>query len=372
MNNIRDRIMVVDDTPENLKLLSSLLKDNGYKVYALPRGDLALQAASRNPPDLILMDINMPGLNGYDTCRMMKKDPLLKDIPIIFISALNQTIDKVEAFKAGGVDYITKPFYFEEIQVRLTTHLRLRKMQIALESHNKLLEKRVQKQVKLISDSQMETIFALAKLAELRDRETGQHLERVRLFCKELALELRKNNCCGDIIDNKFIDSLFNTSPLHDIGKVGISDLVLQKPGALTDAEFDQMKNHTIIGARTLSLVQQQFPSNKFVQMGVEIARSHHERWDGSGYPDALKAEQIPLSARIMSLADVYDALRSNRRYKSAYSHEETYEIILDSRGSHFDPVMVDAFKNIHYRFNEITSNMIDSGKYDLGQTNIS
>ncbi|MCD4655616.1 response regulator, partial [bacterium] len=267
MNTDRDRIMVVDDTPENLKLLSSLLKDNGYKVYALPRGDLALQAALRNPPDLILMDINMPGINGYDTCRLLKQDPTLRDIPVIFISALNQTIDKVEAFRVGGVDYITKPFYFEEIQVRLTTHLRLRKMQLALENHNRLLEKRVQEQVKLISDSHMETIFALAKLAELRDRETGKHLERVRLFCRELAITLRDAGRSRQKIDTKFISALFNTSPLHDIGKVGISDLVLQKPGALTDAEFDQMKRHTIIGANTLNLVQKRFPNNEFVSM---------------------------------------------------------------------------------------------------------
>ncbi|HPQ41549.1 MAG TPA: HD domain-containing protein, partial [bacterium] len=313
----------------------------------------------------ILLDINMPGLDGYETCRLLKKDPVLKDIPVIFISALSQTIDKVEAFNAGGVDYITKPFFFEEIQVRMTTHLRLRRMQIMLEDHNRLLEKRVADQVKLITDSQMETIFALAKLAELRDKETGRHLERVRLFCRELAVTMKDTKSCARIIDERFIDAIFNASPLHDIGKVGISDSVLQKPARLTTEEFDHMKRHTVIGARTLRIVQKRFPSNSFLSMGVEIARSHHERWDGSGYPDGLKHCDIPLSARIMSLADVYDALRSVRRYKNALSHEETCDIIVGSRETHFDPDLVDAFKRIHDRFKQITIDLLDSGERD-------
>lgn len=365
MTDRADRIMVVDDTPENLKLLSSLLKQNGYKVFALPRGDLALEAALRNPPDLILLDINMPGLNGYETCRLLKKDPVLKDIPVIFISALNQTIDKVEAFNAGGVDYITKPFFFEEIQVRMTTHLRLRRMQMILEDHNRLLEKRVAEQVKVITDSQMETIFALAKLAELRDKETGLHLERVRLFCRELATTLMDSQSSPESVNGKFIDAIYNASPLHDIGKVGIRDDVLQKPARLTDAEFDHMKRHTVIGARTLRIVQERFPSNEFLSMGVEIARSHHERWDGGGYPDGLKHRDIPLSARIMSLADVYDALRSVRRYKNALSHRDTCDIIVQNRETQFDPAIVDTFKKIHNRFESITADLTDTGEQD-------
>ncbi|MCD4655156.1 HD domain-containing protein, partial [bacterium] len=213
---------------------------------------------------------------------------------------------------------------------------------------------------------QMETIFALAKLAELRDRETGKHLERVRLFCRELAITLRDSGRSRQKIDNKFISALFNTSPLHDIGKVGISDIVLQKPSALTDMEFDQMKRHTIIGANTLNLAQKRFPNNEFVSMGVEIARSHHERWDGTGYPDGLKELEIPLSTRIMSLADVYDALRSVRRYKKSIPHNDTCEIIQESRETQFDPVIVDTFMDIHQRFNKIYQELIDSDEYNL------
>jgi putative two-component system response regulator len=243
-------------------------------------------------------------------------------------------------------------------------------MQVILEDHNRLLEKRVQEQVKQISESQMETIFALAKLAELRDRETGRHLERVRLFCRELAVNLRESRRYENVIDNLFIESLFKASPLHDIGKVGIPDRVLQKPGSLSDEEFDQMKRHTSIGARTLELVHKRFPGNSFLAVGVEIARSHHEKWNGTGYPDHLKYDDIPLSARIMSLADVYDALRSARRYKKALSHSETCDIILDSNEVHFDPTIVQSFKEIHHRFDTFTQELQDSGEYDMNDFN--
>lgn len=360
MNEAPAKIMVVDDTPENLKLLSSLLKQNGYKVFALPRGDLALEAALRNPPDLVLLDINMPGLNGYETCRLMKKDPVLKSIPIIFISALNQTIDKVEAFRSGGVDYITKPFYFEEIQVRVETHLKLRAMQRVLEESNVILEKRVQDQVRQITESQMETIFALAKLAELRDLETGRHLERVRLFSRELAMQLKEQDKDQTRIDDRFIEALYHASPLHDIGKVGIRDAVLQKPGRLTDDEFAHMKIHTVIGAETLLLVQKRFPNNDFIRMGVEIARSHHEWWNGSGYPDGLQGNGIPLPARIVGLVDVYDALRSNRHYKKGYSFQDSCDLIVEGRNVQFEPSLVDTFLSIRSRFDQITITYAD------------
>ncbi|MBN1878485.1 response regulator [bacterium] len=360
MNDSPAKIMVVDDTPENLKLLSSLLKQNGYKVFALPRGDLALEAALQNPPDLILLDINMPGLNGYETCRLMKKDPVLKSIPIIFISALNQTIDKVEAFNSGGVDYITKPFYFEEIQVRMDTHLRLRAMQRVLEESNLILEKRVQDQVRQITESQMETIFALAKLAELRDLETGRHLERVRLLSREMAISLRESSSGDKRIDDRFIEALYQASPLHDIGKVGIRDSVLQKPGRLTPDEFAHMKVHTVIGAETLLLVQKRFPNNDFIKMGVEIARSHHEWWNGTGYPDGIREFDIPFPARIVSLVDVYDALRSTRHYKKGYSFSDTCDLIVQGRGIQFDPETVDTFLRIRSAFDTITRDFSD------------
>ncbi len=354
-------IMVVDDVPENLKLLSNLLKKNGYKVFSLPSGDLALKAAAKMPPDLILLDINMPGINGYETCRQLKNDPVLSSIPVIFISALNQPFDKVSAFKSGGVDYITKPFNFEEIQVRVNTHLQLRKMQIALENHNRHLERRVQEQVRQITESQMETIFALAKMAELRDLETGLHLERVRLLSLYLAKQIQKMPLYQSTIDDDYIDALYNASPLHDIGKIGVKDSVLQKPGKLTDDEYEHIKTHTTIGANTLSMVLKRFPHNTFIVMGVEIAQSHHEFWDGSGYPEGLTNKHIPLSARIVSLVDVYDALRSKRHYKSAMSYRDTCDIIVENKGQQFDPDIVDAFLKIRKKFDLITTEMGDS-----------
>jgi putative two-component system response regulator len=361
MNEDSAAIMVVDDITENLKLLSSLLKKSGYKVFALPRGDLALEAALKTPPDLVLLDVNMPGLNGYETCKRFKNNPVLKSIPILFISALNQPFDKVKAFKSGGVDYITKPFNFEEIKVRVNTHLQLRKMQIALENHNRYLEKQIQEQVRQITESQMETIFALAKMAELRDLETGLHLERVRLLSLSLAQEIQNSTKHCDAIDDLYIDALFNASPLHDIGKIGVRDSVLQKPDKLTDDEYAHIKTHTTIGANTLRMVLKRFPHNNFIVMGVEIAQSHHEHWDGSGYPEGLRTIQIPLSARIVSLVDVYDALRSKRHYKSAISFADTCDIITDNKEKQFDPDIVNAFKRISKKFDAISKEFKDS-----------
>lgn len=355
-------IMVVDDTPANLKLLQEMLQATGYRVLAFPSGKLALAAAAKCPPALILLDINMPGMNGFEVCEKLKSDPQLREIPVIFISALTETADKVRAFAAGGVDYVTKPFQFDEVQVRVETHLRLRWLQSELERHNLHLEELVREKVAEISDSQLATIVALAKLAESRDDDTGDHIERTQTFCKVLAQELRANPAYTALINGQYLETLFHTSPLHDIGKVGITDNILLKPGKLTVEEFEIMKTHTLIGAKTLETARAKYPRNVFLNMGIVIARSHHERWDGSGYPDGLAGEAIPLSARIMAVADVYDALRSVRPYKTAFSHEKSCEIIREGSGSHFDPAVIVAFQAVAAEFGAIRERM-DGGR---------
>ncbi|HEX7597864.1 MAG TPA: response regulator, partial [Polyangia bacterium] len=270
-------ILIVDDTPENLRVLLELLKQQGYKARAVPNGRLALQAASNEPPDLILLDIMMPEMDGYDVCRLLKQDEKLREIPVIFLSALGDTMDKVRAFDAGGVDYVTKPFQFEEVRVRVETHLRLRRLQVQLESHNRQLQDRVDEQVREISESQMATIVALARLAESRDKGTGKHIERVQIYCRLLAARLRESpGRPASRVNEAYIENIFRASPLHDIGKVAIRDSILLKPGPLTPAEFDEMKLHTTMGAQTLEEVQKAYPKNGFVRMGIEIARSHH------------------------------------------------------------------------------------------------
>ena len=353
-----ETIMIVDDTPANLKLLTEMLQGQGCRVLALPDGAKALAAAARCPPDLILLDITMPELNGFEVCERLKAEPALKDIPVIFISALTETVDKVKAFSAGGVDYVTKPFQFEEVHARVRTHLRLRALQLELDRRNQHLERLVQEKVAEISDSQLATIVALANLAESRDDSTGAHIERTQSLCRLLATALRADPRHAGGITDAFIESIHHAAPLHDVGKVGISDAILLKPGKLTETEFEVMKTHSTIGADTLQSARRKYPRNTLLNMGIAIARSHHERWDGSGYPDGLAGEDIPLSARVMAVADVYDALRARRPYKEPFTHEEAAKVIEDGTGTHFDPALVEAFKSVAARFDEVLTGM--------------
>ena len=358
MNDNRTRekadILIVDDTPANLRLLGGMLQQHDYGVRPVPNGELALKAATNQRPDLILLDINMPGMDGYEVCARLKEDPILRKVPVIFISALDETIDKIKAFQVGGVDYVTKPFQIEEVLARVHTHLTIHRLQVELEEHNQTLEAKVAEQVKEISEAQLATIFALSKLSESRDDDTGKHLERVQNFCRILATEAAKLDEYAAAIDEKFIEQIFHACPLHDIGKVAIPDAVLLKPGKLTDEEYGIMQQHTTIGATTLEAVRAQYPRNTFVVMGLEIARYHHEKWDGSGYPIGVAGSAIPLSARITAVADVYDALTSVRCYKDAFSHEKSCDIILADAGVHFDPGLVEAFHNAMEEFDTV------------------
>jgi putative two-component system response regulator len=353
-------VLVVDDKTENLQVLSGMLRDSGYRVRPVPSGALALQAIALEPPDIILLDVMMPDMDGYEVCRRLKKDEETRNIPVVFLSALAETFDKVTAFSVGGIDYITKPFQFDEVRVRIETHLSLRKMSRELERYSNNLEEIVKSQIRELRESQMAIIFALAKLAQSRDDDTGKHLDRVQAFCQTLADLLSMDPGYAKEIDRNFLREIVQASPLHDIGKVGIPDGILLKPASLTPDEFEVMKTHTTIGARTLEEVRERFPHNGFIAMGIEIARSHHERWDGSGYPQGLAGSEIPLSARIMALVDVYDALRSTRVYKKALPHEESIRIIARSAGSHFDPEMAAIFLEHEEEFREMYDRLKD------------
>lgn len=351
-------IMIVDDTPANLKLLDDLLRSCGYNVSAFPRGEMAYKAAQKKNPDLFLLDINMPEISGFELCQKLKSNPELMDIPVIFLSALSEPLDKVHAFGMGAVDYINKPFQFEEVLARVKTHLKIHHLQVELEKHNHQLEEMVRDQVKEIEASQMATIVALAKLAESRDDETGQHLERVQLLSRCLSDNLIPIDGFSDKINAAYSSIIFNACSLHDIGKVGIPDHILLKPGKLNPEEFEIMKTHTLIGATNLESVYAKYPNNKLIGMGIAIARSHHERWDGSGYPDGLAGKAIPLEARIMSVVDVYDALRSERCYKQAIPHKETVEIITAAAGTQFDPNIIEVFATIDDEFERIFNSL--------------
>ncbi len=347
-------ILIVDDTPQNLHLLTDMLKSHHYRIRPIPNGAMALRAAEIEPPDLILLDISMPEMDGYEVCRRLKANPKLNDIPVIFLSALSDPQDKVCAFAAGGQDYITKPFQVEEVLARVRTHLHIAMLQKELLRHNRDLESLVAEKMREISNAQIATIIALAKLAESRDDETGRHIERVQIFCRLLAEELAPQPRYTAEITPEFVNNLFYAAPLHDVGKVGIPDAILLKPGRLTPEEFEVMKNHTLIGWKTLRAVTERYPQNAFLAMGAVIARSHHERWDGTGYPDQLKGDAIPLAARIMAVADVYEALRAKRCYKEPFSHEKSRAILKECAGTQFDPGVIAAFDSCETQFSRL------------------
>lgn len=353
-------VLVVDDAPENLRLLAAVLKRGGLVPRPVTSGKLAIEAAIVDPPALMLLDVRMPEMSGLEVCRWFKNDERLREIPIVFISGLQDTEDKVEAFRIGGVDYITKPFQDQEVIARIKTHLRLRELQREIRDYNRKLEQRVSEQVEAISAAQTATIFALAKLAEARDDDTGQHIERVQVFSRLLAEKMREMKSHVSQLTAMFIDNLHHAACLHDIGKVAIPDAILRKPGKLTDEEFSAMKRHCALGADTLAVVQRRYPDNQFLRMGVDVARSHHESWDGSGYPDGLSGKAIPFSARIVALADFYDGLSSKRCYHPAHSHEDVCRMIVEASGTKFDPAVVAAFKAAEHEFRRIKEELHD------------
>jgi putative two-component system response regulator len=356
-------VLVVDDLPENLKLLSKVLASDRLEPKLFPGGKQALEAALADPPDIVLLDMNMPEMSGLEVCQRFKQDERLKKIPIIFISGLNDTETKLEAFRAGCVDYISKPFQKEEVLARVRTHLHLNQLRAQMESHARDLEQRVAEEVQSVTATQLATIYAMAKLAEVRDDDTGKHIERVQTFAKMLAGQLKSMGLHLSRLSAEFIDTLYQTASLHDIGKVGIPDAILLKPGKLTAEEFTIMKTHSAFGANTLNAVLARHPGNRFLRMGVDVARSHHEKWDGSGYPDGLAGAAIPLSGRITALADFYDALRSKRCYHEPFTHENTRRMIREGRGTHFDPDVVDAFMALEAEFERVRDEMGEIGE---------
>jgi len=357
-------ILIVDDTPSVLCLLSSLFEMRGNKVRACCDGEQAWQSVIASLPDIILLDIKLPDMDGFEFCRKLKDNERTADVPVICISGKCEVSDKVRAFEMGAVDYVTKPFQLKEIEARVATHLKIRCLQREITALNLSLQARVDAQVKEISDSQIATIVALAKLSEFRDEATGNHLLRVQRFCQKLAERLAQEGLFDGLIDDAFILNLHHASALHDIGKVGIPDRILLKPGALTPEEFEVMKTHTVLGAETLSAVLASYPNNAFIRMGRDIARSHHERFDGSGYPDGLVGEDIPLCARIVAVADQYDSLRNARPYKPAYDALSTVDVLTKGDGrskpQDLDPRVLSVFKTMTAEFEAIYQELHD------------
>lgn len=340
-------VMVVDDTPANIDLLSSILNTD-YQVKAATSGEKAIRIAqAENRPDLILLDIMMPGFDGFETLTHLQSDKRTKDIPVIFVTALSEVVSEAHGLDLGAVDYITKPFNPVLVKSRVRNHIDLKRHRDDLES---LVVERT-REVELIKQV---TILAMGTLAEYRDPETGGHIQRTQNYVKTLAEHLSEHPRFEHYLDETTIDLLYQSAPLHDIGKVGVPDSILLKPGKLTDEEFEVMKRHAIYGRDSIRRATKKLGTTTFLDIAADIAEHHHEKWDGSGYPHGLKGEDIPIAGRLMALADVYDALRSKRVYKPAFSHEKTVQIITEGKGRHFDPDVVAAFLALENRFREI------------------
>lgn len=369
MNSTQDlyqpsTILVVDDTPDNLMLMTDLLKDR-YRIKAANSGEKALRILQGDPlPDLILLDIMMPGLSGLQVAEQLKADPRTRDIPIIFLTAMAAVEDEIHGLELGAVDYITKPISPPRVLARVETQLKLKAAADFLRDQNDFLEQEVQRRTREVMAIQDVTIQAMASLAETRDNETGNHIRRTQHYVSVLAEQLREHPRFAAELDEETRHLLFKSAPLHDIGKVGIPDSILLKPGRFTPEEFEIMKSHTTLGRDAIQHAEDELGIDvDFLRFAKEIAYSHQEKWDGSGYPEGLAADDIPISARLMALADVYDALISRRVYKPGMPHEQAVEIIRQGRSTHFDPDICDAFLANAEQFRDIAARFVDSDK---------
>jgi len=349
--------------PENGMILKSFLAPLGYEVEFATTGEDALAMVEENPPDVILLDIMMPGMNGFDVCRRLKQDPDTQHIPVVIITGMADKETNVKAVKCGADDFLIKPFDRILLEARIKTSSRTKVLHDHLLEYKNELELKVAERTEQVVQTQQVTVFALAKLAESRDNDTGDHLERMRSYARELAANVISLDKYKDRYDESYVEEIFKSTPLHDIGKVGIPDRILLKPGKLTTEEFDIMKQHARIGGDTLKAADMEAGRDSFLAMGRDIAYYHHEKWDGSGYPFGLAGEAIPLCARVAALADVYDALSARRPYKEPFAHEKCRSIILEGRETHFDPDVVDAFVALEPRFLEIRSEFQGDGR---------
>ncbi|MCI8483937.1 MAG: response regulator [Lachnospiraceae bacterium] len=345
------QILIVDDVDANLMILENIILEMGYLPKCASSAGEAAKLIGEGLPQLILLDVFMPEMDGYEFCERLKENPITRDIPIIFISAADSSEDKVRGFKLGAVDYIGKPFEVTEVTMRVKNHLKLYEMQQELELSNRRLHSVISSQARRIEEEQKNILYALATLTEGKDTDTKYHLDNVAYNCRLLAQSLQFSPEFSEEVSESFIDTIEVASRLHDIGKIQTPYNILFKPGPLEPEEMSIVKRHVEHGAAILERVYANTPENSFLPMAIEIARYHHARWDGTGYPEELRGKNIPLSARITIIVDIYDTLLGERCYKEAYSTEESLKIIEEGSGTFFDPEIVDVFLKVKKQF---------------------
>ncbi|WP_319380365.1 HD domain-containing phosphohydrolase [Thiomicrorhabdus sp.] len=354
------KLLCVDDTSANLKLLIELLTPL-YEIKIATNGRKALEILQDYPADLILLDIMMPEMDGYEVCQRIRSDERTKETPILFLTAKNQPEDEEKGLKLGANDFVSKPLIPGVLLARIETQIKLRIAQKKLQQHNQNLEEQVKKRLNEIQRLQDSTIFVMTSLAEFRDECTGNHIQRTQSYVHILAKAAAQTPQFRSQLSASKIEIITQSAPLHDIGKISIPDEILLKPGKLTYDEFEVMKTHSLKGYEILHQASLNMgESGDFLEVAQQIALSHHEKWDGSGYPQGLKGEQIPLAARLMALADVYDALTSERPYKKAFSSDKALEIIQEGRGSHFQAILVDLFISLKPELEKIAADKPD------------
>ncbi len=350
----RSRIMVVDDNVTNLNIARKALEDE-YNVMLIPSGEKALEVLNKIQPDLILLDIEMPGLDGFAVINRIKAMAAPTcDIPVIFLTAKAEAESEFEGLNLGALDYIIKPFSVPLLLKRVELHLKLAKQQKELLRYSNNLEEMVQDKTKDIIELQYAIVYVMADMVERRDGSTGGHLSRTRRFMKELLDEVVDKGMHTELLEGIDNEMYAHACQMHDVGKISIQDGILLKPGKLTADEFEIMKQHAAMGADAIINALNSIKDAMFLEVAAEFANTHHEKWDGSGYPNGLKGDEIPITGRLMAIVDVYDALISERPYKSAMSHEKAIEIIKNDSGTHFDPALVEVFLGIADKFKVI------------------
>lgn len=338
-------VLVVDDAPANLSLLAGLLQAD-YRVKLAASGAKALELVRRARPDLVLLDIMMPDMDGYEVCLQLKADPDTRAIPVLFLTAMTQTEDEARGFHVGAADFIQKPINPVVLQARVRTHLQVKAYEDELRDRNAWLQGELAQRLDQVDLLREATLHVMISFAEFRDEATGHHVRRTQEYVRTLAQWLFDQGRHLDVLNPEAIDHIARSAPLHDIGKVATPDHILLKPGRHTPEEQAIMRQHAMAGWEMLRRAADRMAGDAlYLQHAMDIARSHHEKWDGSGYPEGLVGEQIPLSARLMAVADVYDALISARPYKPPMPHDKALAILRDGAGAHFDPGVIEAME---------------------------